>query len=137
VLADFDAAYPLLPRENPDFEYWRLGLYPASRPGGRVIKDRTDPLPLTQFKWGLRMVDGATVPSPLLVDDWRSYTDIHYVPNYIDLEKYLNITPQPHEGVILGWGGSNTHSGTFQSSGLAEALRRVCLRRSTLRIPPG
>jgi hypothetical protein len=134
VIADFDDAYQLMPPSNAGYSYWFQGLVHNTGADGKVNQHRIDPLPLTQFRWGLRLVDGATVPSRRLADDWRSFTDIRYVPNYIELEKYLNVTRQPHEGVILGWGGSISHLQSFTGSGVVAALRRVCTARPQVKV---
>lgn len=134
VIADFDDAYHLMSPTNAGYAYWGQGLIRELGPDGRVVHHKIDPLPLTQFKWGLRLVDGATVPSRRLADDWRAYTDIRYVPNYIELEKYLNVTRQPHDGVLIGWGGSVSHLQSFTGSGVLTALRRVCRARPQVRV---
>ncbi len=132
VVADFDDAYDLIPKTSPVHDYWIKGLRPASEPGQKPVK--IEPAPITQFKWGLRMVHAATVPSKRLADDWRGYTRVHYLPNYIDLGKYLNVTPEPHEGIILGWGGSTSHLQSFTESGVLKALKRVCSARPQVRV---
>jgi hypothetical protein len=106
----------------------------AFGPDGQPVQHKIDPCPLTQFKWGLRLVDGAAVPSRRLADDWRSYTDMRYLPNYIELDKYQNSARQPHEGIILGWGGSISHLQSFTGSGILTALRRVCRARPQVRV---
>jgi hypothetical protein len=47
-----------------------------------------DPPPIEQFKWGLAMVDAATVPSVRLVDDWSRFTTVHKVLDYINTHHY-------------------------------------------------
>ena len=130
VIADFDDAYNLMPPSNVSYAYWHQGLVKGSN--GQV--DKIDPPPLTQFKWGLRLVHAATTPSKRLGDDWRSYTEIHYLPNYIDLEKYQRAVAEPHEGVIIGWGGSMSHLQSFKESGLISALKAVCQKRPDVKV---
>ncbi len=134
VIADFDDAYHLMPPTNAAYAYWTQGIVKAPGPDGKIIQHKVEPLPLTQFKWGLRMVDGATVPSRRLADDWRSYSDIRYLPNYIELEKYQNVTRQAHEGVIIGWGGSISHLQSFTGSGILPALKQVCRARPDVKV---
>jgi glycosyltransferase involved in cell wall biosynthesis len=130
VIADFDDAYDMLPANNSSYPFWIEGV--AIRPG--EIVEKMDPPPLTQFKWGLRLVHGATVPSQRLADDWRNYTDIQYLPNYIDLEKYSNNRYQEHDGIILGWGGSASHLQSFSESGIIMALQQVCRARRQVKV---
>lgn len=130
VAADFDDAYDLMPPTDLSYRYWGQG--ELSHPDGRV--EKLEPPPLVQFKWGLRLVDAATVPSKRLADDWQAYTSVHYLPNYIDLDKFRNIAPQPHDGVIIGWGGSLSHWQSFTASGLAAALQRICQARPQVKV---
>jgi glycosyltransferase involved in cell wall biosynthesis len=132
IIADFDDAYDLIPPSNPAHAFWLKGLKPVGDASGKKIK--ISPTPLTQFKLGLRLVHAATVPSKRLADDWRDYTHVHYLPNYIDLEKYQNIATEPHDGIIIGWGGSTSHLESFTESGVLSALRRVCRARPKVKV---
>lgn len=133
VVADFDDAYHLMPATVKNSEFWNLGKLPVG-PGNEDGKLRMNPPPITQFKWGLRMVHGATTPSRVLADDWRDFTETYYLPNYFDLERYTNITSTPHEGIVIGWGGSLSHFQSFRDSGLLPALVDVCQARSQVKV---
>lgn len=131
VLVDFDDAYHLIPPSNPAYGYWRLG-----RP---LVLDGPPPPPiypppLEQFRRGLRLVDGATVPSRRLAADYRDLARIELVPNYLDLEVYREVPRPEHEGIVIGWGGSLSHVESFKGSGLLPALRRVCRARPQVRV---
>lgn len=130
IIVDFDDAYNLMHPSNGAYEFWIEGL--VHRNGKPVQK--MEPPPLTQFKWGLRLAHAAAVPSKRLADDWQSYTEMIYVPNYIDLDQYKNATPEPHEGIIIGWGGSMSHLQSFTGSGVAAALKRVCRARPQVKV---
>jgi glycosyltransferase involved in cell wall biosynthesis len=130
VIADFDDAYDLMPPSNPSYRFWAQGL--GQRDDGQPV--RIDPLPLTQFRWGLRLVHAATVASKRLASDWQDFTDPRYLPNFIDLEKYQSIRPEPHDGIWIGWGGSLTHGQSFAGSGVLAALKRVCQARPQVKV---
>ena len=127
LLADFDDAYDLMPPSNPAYAYWIRGLVHGPGKDAPVVK--VNPPPLTQFKWGLRLVDAATVPSKRLASDWQAYTDVRYLPNYIELSNYQNIKPAPHQDILVGWGGSLSHLQSFTESHVMKALQRVCRAR--------
>ncbi|MEN6300574.1 MAG: glycosyltransferase [Anaerolineaceae bacterium] len=122
IVADFDDAYNLLPKNHPNYAFWNQGIINSSKAPTQKI----DPPPLTQFKWGLRLAHAATVPSKRLADDWQTYTEMHYLPNYIDLKVYENATHEKHTGVTIGWGGSVSHLQSFSNSGVITALKKVC-----------
>ena len=130
VIADFDDAYDLMPPTNPGHRYWVQGI--GQEAGG--LPQKIDPPPLTQFKWGLKLVHAATVPSQRLADDWRPYTQMYYLPNFIELEPYTSVSRETHEGVVIGWGGSLSHMQSFAESGVLAALKRVCRQRPQVRV---
>lgn len=127
VIADFDDAYHLMHPSNLNYSFWSQGV---RRDNGQKV----EPPPLTQFKWGLRLVHAATTPSLRLADDWRAYTEMIHIPNYIDLSLYQNAQVQAHDGLIIGWGGSISHYQSFVESGLIPALQRLCRARPHVRI---
>lgn len=127
LIADFDDAYSCMHPSNLNYRFWSEGVQ-------RETGVKIQPPPLTQFKWGLRLVHAATVPSRRLADDWRTYTEVYHLPNYIDLSRYQNSQSQEHEGVIIGWGGSMSHYQSFMDSGLPKALQRVCKARPQVKV---
>jgi len=134
VIADFDDAYDLIPSNHPSYLYWGQGLRIQPQKDGRAAWVKIDPPPMVQFKWGLRLVHAATVPSKRLAGDWQAYAEMHHLPNFIDLEKYQNITAVTHEGLIIGWGGSTSHLQSFNGSGIMTALKRICRARRQVKV---
>ena len=134
LIADFDDAYNLMLSTNPNYPYWSKGIKSKRQPNGTTIRGQIDPPPVTQFKWGLKLVHAATVPSLRLADDWREYTDVYHLPNYIDLEKYQNVKLEHHMGINIGWGGNISHLPSFKKSGVLEALVRVCKARPEVKV---
>jgi glycosyltransferase involved in cell wall biosynthesis len=134
VIVDFDDAYDLMPSTNPSYQYWSKGIKSTRQLDGTTLREQIYPPPLTQFKWGLRLAHAATVPSLRLADDWREYTDVYYLPKFIDLEKYHNVKLEPHEGINIGWGGNKSHLQSFKRSGVVEALGRVCDSRPQVKV---
>jgi glycosyltransferase involved in cell wall biosynthesis len=132
VLADFDDAYNFMPPSNPAHLYWMQGV--VSSPDPNLPAARIDPPPLTQFKWGLRLVHAATVPSKRLASDWQAYAEMRLLPNYIELSAYQNITREPHQDIIIGWGGSLSHLQSFNDSQVIQALKRVCRARPQVKV---
>ncbi len=133
VVADFDDAYHLMTPDNPSYRFWGENQARRIDENGNETWEKVDPPPLTQFKWGLRLVHAATVPSKRLADDWKDYTDMVYLPNYIDLQKY-QVDLKPHDGVVIGWGGSVSHLESFEKSGVIPALRSVCRARPNIKV---
>lgn len=129
VIADFDDAYDLMTPGNSGYRFWAQGLVgPPDRPV------RINPPPLTQFKWGLRLVHAASMPSKRLADDWASHADVHLMPNFLDLPRYDVPRPEAHTGINIGWGGSLSHPQSFTGSGVLPALRRLCRARPEVRV---
>ena len=135
IIANFDDAYHLLPEENFSHDFWLKGIS-QKKENGEIIERIIDPPPITQFKWGLRMVHGAIVASKKLVEDWKNYTDVRHLPMYLDFSRYRNITPQDNQGIIIGWSGSMSHLHSF-SEGILDALESVCRARPQVKLKIG
>lgn len=133
VIADFDDAYHLITADNISYRFWVENQSRILDDQGNEYWEKIDPPPLVQFKWGLRLVHAATVPSKRLADDWQDYAEMLYLPNFIDLQKYQN-KPKPHEGIIIGWGGSVSHLKSFECSGVIPALQSVCQARPQVKV---
>jgi len=134
VIADFDKAYDLTQMSLNEHEFWFSGVHRYENLDGDIITEEIDPNPLTQFKWGLRLVDAATVSSLRLVEDWQSFTSVYRVPNYIDLKRYLDIRSEKHEGINIGWDGAGCDVQGLVESGVLSALSRVCLQRLNVKV---
>ncbi|MEA4906636.1 MAG: glycosyltransferase family 4 protein [Chloroflexi bacterium] len=89
---------------------------------------------LEEFRWGLRLVDGATVPSIRRQEDWRSSTNVFVLPDYLELERYLSVVPAPHEGVVIGLHVDKRNVKAIYENGLLEALQHLCAARSELKV---
>ena len=82
VIVDFDQAVNYMTKNMAAYSFWIEGL-PLE---GLPIDDKAiiDPPPFEQFKWGLTMVDAATVPSVRLLDDWSRFTNVYKILDYIN-----------------------------------------------------
>ena len=137
VIATFDDAYQLLPENNLSHDFWIKGIA-RKKHNGRVTEEIIDPPPITQFQWGLRMVDGAVVASQKLVEDWEEFTDVRHLPMFLDLDRYRNLPEKDPEddAVVIGWSGSLSHLHSF-SDGILKALERVARARPQVRLKIG
>lgn len=112
--------------KNVSYNFWNHGEV-------KVVNDKKEeqlvymkPIPLQQFKWGLRLFKGIQVPSFHLADDWKDYNRTYHVRNYLDIDKYMNVSPlHPHDGLVIGWCGSMSHYDSFASSGILTALKKI------------
>lgn len=137
VIVDFDDAYDRMPASNPTYRFWGKGEAVTRGPAGRPITARLPVHPLDEFKRGLRLVHAATMPSRLLAADWEPLTHTYFLPNYLDLETYLQVARHGHQEVIIGWGGGGSHRDSLRLSGVFPALERVCARRARVMVAYG
>lgn len=130
IIADFVDAYQLMDAEE------LADVYDLEVNGGLRAGDLArDPTPLlTQLKWTLQLTHGATTPSQRLCDDWNPYTRTLFLPDYLDLEKLNLVSPQPHEGIHLGWQGTVRRLQTLKRSGIMVALQAICEMRRNAKI---
>lgn len=134
VIAEFDDAFDLIEESNvAAYEYWKKAIR-RKEVDGETVLEKIDPDPLTQFKWGLRLVHAGTTPSKRLCEDWKAFTDMHYLPNYIELENYASFDQKPiSDEIIIGWGGSASHYQSFSIS-VGQALKRICKLRPMVKV---
>lgn len=128
IIGIFDDAYQMMHPTNPAYRFWKYGDITTVKETGEKEEIKITPPPIEQFKWGLKLLKGVQVPSKVLAEDWYLYTDTYFVPNYIDIDKYLNVEPQfPHSEneVWIGWHGSLTHAHSFIESGALDAMRKI------------
>jgi hypothetical protein len=124
VIVDFDQAFDLLPPDSPDALFWQKG---HRTDGCFESPARISPSPLEQFKWGLAILDAATVGSYRLADDWARFTKIYTLPDYLNTDQYPALN-QTHEGEIRLGLGYRARASAAASSGLMSAIERVCRR---------
>jgi hypothetical protein len=131
VIVDFDQAINYLSSDKPGYSFWFEGA-PWDDDTIRN-KNLIDPTPLEQFKWGLGMVDAATVSSGRLVDDWSQFTSVYEISDYINTYQYPALN-QNHENEIWIGLGSSVNYESFNKSGLLSAMEKVCKERPQVRL---
>jgi hypothetical protein len=126
VIIDFDQAVNLLTEDMPAYSFWFDGapLEGFSSEGNCVI----DPPPSEQFRWGLAMVDAATVPTIRLVDDWSQFTTVHRIFDYINTSHYPALNQDHANEIWIGLGNQISYD-SFEKSGLLAAMENVCRKR--------
>jgi hypothetical protein len=87
-----------------------------------------------QFGWGLRLVDALTLPSDQLKDDFSAYARTYFIPEYVELDRYTDIAPAQHSGIILGYKDASFDEQCIEHSGVLEAVARICLARPDVRV---
>lgn len=137
LVAIFDDAYDKMHPMNVSYNFWTNGDVPVKDAEGKVQIYKMLPPPLEQFSWGLQMTKGVQVPSVNLAKDWSKYNDTYYVHNFLDLEKYMNISPlipKQKDEIVIGWCGSMSHFSSFTDSGVLEALRKIGKKYSHVKV---
>jgi len=134
VLVDFDEAFDLLEPSDPSYQFWQKGLFTADRAYFWGDKPRVEPEPIAQFKWGLRQVDGATLPTSTLETDWFPSAPIHLLKDYIEIDRYRNTTQIAHDGIVIGFGDYYLSPQTLHKSGIKAALEALCQKHPRVKI---
>lgn len=97
VTLDLDDAYDKLPPSNPAHEFW--------------IKNASGlrPEPLEALRIAMSNVDALTSPSRLILEDWQETAKQGlWWPNWATGAWYAGVKREPHEGCVIGWGGSSS-----------------------------
>jgi hypothetical protein len=134
IIVDFDQALTYLTPDIPDYSFWLAGAplatidAKAAEPGNLI-----NPVPLEQFKYGLGIVDAATVPSARLADDWSQFTNCHVLPDYLNTCQYPIMDTDHDNETWIGL-GQNVQNSSLMNSSLAAALEDVCRKRPQVRL---
>jgi len=108
LIATFDDFYDIIPDYVPSHRAWQ-------EPN------------LSLFKRMLSKFDVVIVPSRILVDDYKQYGNVQYMPNYYDAEMYQDLPEKKDDGKVhIVWGGNDTHREGLLHSGVMAALQSVC-----------
>lgn len=71
-----------------------------------------------------QVADLVTVTTPALAERYAPHGRVAVLPNLVPA-RYLDVTAAPHDGTVVGWGGSvNTHPDDLESTGggIAQAV---------------
>jgi len=125
VIVDFDQAIDFLTPDMPDYPFWLEGMPLMTRARKDISASRISPIPLEQFKWGLEMLDAATVSSARLENDWTRYVNVYELPDFLNTCQYP-IPNQARDGEVWIGLGPTVPYASFKNSGLATAMEHVC-----------
>ncbi len=134
VIIDFDEAFDLLAPDQPGFHFWNEEENADFRAGGTQNIHAADFSPLEQFRWGLKMVDAATVASARLADDWSNHVRTILLPDYLNLDRYLTLRQDHPNEIWIGLDGTGLSAESLWSSGVLPALEQVALENPKVRV---
>jgi hypothetical protein len=120
----------------PCTEKTQLFLFGSIDKDGKFHRDYMPVKPLTQMRWALGMLKGAQVVSDALVQDWSPYCYCEKIHNHLVIDRYTKtIEPLfPHDGIWIGWSGSQSHRDSFESSGILRAYRKILHKYPNVKI---
>jgi glycosyltransferase involved in cell wall biosynthesis len=137
VIGDIDDGFDLLPSSINSFPYWHHGQIPLMNEKGEKVIGQLIYTPLEQIQWGARLLNGITTPSYILTEDWKEFNpNSYYLPNYMDVERYLSVKREIKEDafIVLGWGGSYSHTESWSRSGIVPALKRILKKYDNVKL---
>lgn len=120
VLVSFDDAYDLIGPENAAYEFWGRGIIEVNH-NGMKTKKTLPTHPVDQFRENISKISGGITPGRMLVEDWKQYAPMSYMPNYLEDHRYVPKT-SVNKRPVIGWGGSLSHLSSFAYSGVQEAM---------------
>ena len=118
---------------NPAKIFWHDSMVTVNTPYGSY-QSKLDRHPMTQFEEGLTKITAGTVPSRIIVDDYKHLARMFYLPNYILAERYHEAHRSKNDNIIIGYGPSMGHLQSVQDSGVNNALARVVRDRPNVRV---
>ena len=134
VCPDWDDSYDNILESNAASDFWMHGKVSIKMPGGGKHEHELGQHPIEQFSTGLQLVTAGITPSKILSKDWEQYTPTFVVENYIDSEIYLREKKPPNDKIFIGWGGSLSHTQSWENSGVQDALAQILSEREEVRL---
>jgi glycosyltransferase involved in cell wall biosynthesis len=135
VVADWDDSYDRILESNAASKFWLHGKVDVQV--SRFVKYEADlpEHPIEQFRAGLQVCTAGITPSRVLSKDWETCAPVFKVPNFLDSKAYHGARKHDNGDIIvLGWGGSLSHTQSFADSGIQEALKRILQERDNVRL---
>jgi len=133
IVANFDDGYHAIQPENITYDFWKNGHIKGVENG--VEKTLTAyPHPYDQFTWGLRQSHFCLVPSKELVKYYNQFAPVYCLPNYFNVEEYINFQDPNNEDIIIGNGSSMSHVESWRNSNILEAIKNVVDIRPNVKI---
>jgi hypothetical protein len=135
VVVDFDQAINFLTPDISSHSFWVDGNPLAASVHSGVAQTqqvKIEPVPLEQFKWGLRLIDAAVVSSMRLVVDWSPFANVYEIPDYLNTDQYP-VYKQAHEKVWIGLANGARFT-SIKNSGLLKALEGICLKHPQVQV---
>lgn len=136
IVVDLDDAYHLMTDDNSAYHYWIMGELKNKKEDSKeetIIHLKESPY--KNLEWAIKLIDGVTSPSQIILDHWKNITRTYLVPNYIELKSYITKPQDETDGAInIGWLGGTTHWPSFKNSGVLYALKRVVEENSHINI---
>lgn len=133
VTCDWDDGYRLIHPTNAAAKFWLDGEVTVNLPGNISYSRKLDEHPIEQFTKGLELCTAGITPSEVLSKSWADTAPTFVVKNYLDAELYQTANKQDNSpNIILGWGGSLSHTESFRDSGVEEALQQILQERDNV-----
>lgn len=117
-----DVSVPLIRSEQTDS--WTINHTQAGTVTGHeseVIQIGAD-----ELLWTFKLVDGIFTNSRLIMDDWKGITETQFIPDYLDLDRYLIHPYESHPGIQLGVKVASGGITKMTETGLLPALETLC-----------
>ena len=134
VAISVDDDYQNIRVDNAAFKYWGKGEVEVGHPSGVSYSVTLPKHPLQQLFEAFSISAGIS-PGKLLVEDWKRYGPMFYVPNYVDSQRYFNTPPalKDPDWITILYGSSMSHVPSYEESGIEPALEAVFRKRKNVR----
>lgn len=137
IVVDFNDAFQLMPPGTKDYQFWIEGISKADYSGLLAFmgSGKIDPVPIEQFKWGLKMADAATASTSRLAQDWNAFANVHVVPDFLNNDHYLTPADEkPPDELYIGFASNRINESSIQLSGVLKAIEYVAWVRPAVRV---
>jgi len=135
VLVDIDRnlAEDVLAMDLIDTEPGGAYAIPPKPSGHTRTRSRPTPAATAYFHQLVHLADAITVPNAAALEHWHSHKRAHLLPDALELDRYLNISPVSHAGAVIGLMDCGWSIQMLAERGGIEAFQRLCNARPQIK----
>jgi hypothetical protein len=117
---------------NPADHNYQIGPTIFSSDSGQSIA----PIKIEKDKliWTLKIADGVITNSRVMMEEWSGTVDIFYMPDFLDLDKYLIHPYESHSGIQIGIKIYEESGNKLAQVGLLPALEDIGARHEQVKV---
>lgn len=134
VVIDLDDAYHYIPPSLLGYHYWIQGKVAIQDDNNKWVDVVAPHAPISVLEWAVKLATCVTSPSELICSDWTSRFGVKtfFFPNLLESSIYYPRERISKDTMVIGWGGSLSHTHSFLDTDILPAIRKIGKERKNV-----